>query len=305
MDGSSNQEKAQGYLKTHLEPPGSKEIKGVDLLRNPNATFGQTLVAEGNVKTPTHEFTGSFTKVNADEFISSIVDQEREKLRIELGIPENEEIPFLKTGKLAGIEIGMRMRFEENDGELYQLETLSVKRADEALNIRDLLPPGYTVVYSPLGKLERSANDVDKKLLIMNGDITSMEGLLVLLHEIGHAHDMADPKSRANLQRITFGLMARTREEIVKELEDENVQTTEDTIDLLVNAFTSDRLTDSDIRFFLEAERNAWAYALKNIKRVVNNKDTLTALESYIHDVPLLMQSDMIRSRGYANLGRE
>jgi hypothetical protein len=72
-----------------------------------------------------------------------------------------------------------------------------------------------------------------------------------------------------------------------------------DMVDGLIEALGDISVTDVDIRVFLEAERNAWAFALRNMSSLVTDKAVLQELQKYIHEVPMKKQSEFLRSRGF------
>lgn len=151
-----------------------------------------------------------------------------------------------------------------------------------------LLPEDYQVVWVPEGNIKQSAHDLKNKLFIICGDMTSPEGLFAALHEIGHHVDlMDDPARKIALPEIQGNMMAPKPEEL-KGIDPEFAKA-------FLEGFKP--ITDSDVRTFIESERNAWAFALKVMSRITNNRELIQACREYVHEQPLRMQADFLRSR--------
>gem|GEM_PF-6873038 len=165
-----------------------------------------------------------------------------------------------------------------------------VEGNSSTLDVRSLLPDQYQVVWVPGGSIDRSAHDLGNELLIINGDITSPEGLLVALHEIGHYVDLKDDLLRKTaLPEIQGNMMALKPEEL------EGVDP--EFAKAFMDKFKP--VTENDLKTFIESERNAWAFALKTISKVTNSRDLIQACREYTHEQPLRMQADVLRSRGF------
>lgn len=281
MDGVRETQEAGEYLKRHIE--SSQPEKPVNpILKNPDSGYLRDFMKTGRVTTPYFTFSGTLSGIKTDEFIDRVVEGQRKQLDSEGGFDIRAE------GRLMGIRIGLGMRLESVGGYPAQVvRTLEVAGDGVALDIRSLLPEQYQVVWVPSGSIEKSALDLGNKLLIINGDLTSPEGLLVVLHEIGHYVDLgADPDRRSALPEIQANMMAPKQEEL-KSLDSEFAKA-------IMGEFSP--VTEDDVRIFLEAERNAWAFALRTISRLTNDRDLIQACREYIHEQPLRMQADILRS---------
>lgn len=284
MDGNRETQEASKYLKRHIELPQLEKPVN-PILKNPDSKNLEGFLETGRVITPFFTFSGTLSPINTNELINSVVERQRRQLESEGKTDMGAE------GRLTGTKIGLGMRLE-GDGKYptQAISSLVIEGNNTTLDVRSLLPDQYQVVWVPGGSIDRSAHDLGNKLLIMNGDLTSPEGLLVALHEIGHHVDLkADPVRKVALPEIQANMMAPKPEEL-KGLDPEFAKA-------FMDKFKP--VTENDVRIFLEAERNAWAFALRTISRVTNNKDLIQACREYTHEQPLRMQADILRSRGF------
>lgn len=159
--------------------------------------------------------------------------------------------------------------------ELRILEGLSLinKKNGGTLDLREILPPGYRVIFIPKGNAPLGGNaDVESKTIYVWGDLTKPKNVLNLLHEIGHGFDYerlteSDKKDFLGAYKAYGGEGGRN----------------------------PDKKTLEKV---LRSERNAWAFALKKIKPLFDNssvkkKDIL----SFIHNNALSNHSAVIRQR--------
>lgn len=284
MDGSRETQEASKYLKRHVEP--SQPEKPINpILKNPDSKSLDGFLEADRTTTPFFAFSGTLAPISTGEFIDSVVERQRRQLESEGKTDIGAE------GTLTGTRIGLGMRLE-GDGK-YSAQTVNsliVEGDGTNIDIRSLLPDQYQVVWVPGGSIDRSAHDLRNELLIISGDITSPEGLLVTLHEIGHYEDLKnDPARKAALLEIQGNMMAPKPEEL------EGVDPE------FVKAFLAKfkPVTDNDVGTFIESERNAWAFALRTMSRITNNNTLMQACREYIHEQPLRIQADILRSRDF------
>jgi len=284
MDNQKEAEKASKYLNEHNEHIESPQAENHvnQLLKNPDANLLDKFLDTREITTPFFTITGLFSSININDLVTSVVENERKKLEKEGKLDPGAQ------GKLAGTKIGLQMRLEST-GEypIQKINKLVIKNGG-SLDLLSSLPQNYQVIWAPGGSIDKSAHDLKNELIILNGDITSPEGLLVTLHEIGHYIDLKDdPERNEQLPEIQANMIAPTPEEL-KSMPPEFAK-------LFLDKFKP--VTDSDIKMFIEAERNAWAFALKTISTLTNNRDLIHACKEYIHQQPLRMQGDFLRSR--------
>ena len=136
-------------------------------------------------------------------------------------------------------------------------------------NMRDILGEDYKVITFSNKSIGNSFIDIERKIIAIGEDLTSIKGILNLLHEIGHYQDYALVE---NIDEINT---ARRKTKFLKRKE---------------------KLLEHDLEILLRTERNAWAHALKNIRPFIkdlgiNPKEIYT----YNHGRCLQGYSDFIR----------
>lgn len=284
MDENKETQEVSKYLKPHIAPSQPEKLVN-PILRNPDTSYLDRFFDARQVSTPLFTFSGNFSSVDIRAFVDDVV--ERQKRRLEQEGRGEIEI----AGNSMGTALALKMRLEQGERHPAQMiNSLTVTGNNGILDLFSLLPNDYKVVWVPEGNIEQSAHDLENKLFIICSDITSPEGVLVALHEIGHHIDLKDdPKRRAAVPKIQANMMAPKPEEL-KHLDPEFVKS-------YLEHFKP--ITDSDVKTFIESERNAWAFALRTMSRITNNRELIKACQEYIHEQPLRMQVDILRSRDF------
>jgi hypothetical protein len=284
---SKDTAQALGYVAQHIEPPSSAPSVDRSNLQNPDNSFAAKLLQEKAVAARYFSYSGSFTEINGNEYIDSLLALEKKRAI------EEKDAGLL--GRALGIEMSYKMRLMAT-GELpvALIDNLEVKGNNKSLSVKALAPEGYDLIWNPTGDIKASANDIDKKIIIINGDLTSPEGLLVALHEIGHTVDLnhKDPQQLKDLQRIQVALVTPGREELVE------AGWPQEMIDSFMEVQGNREISPQDTQLFLQAERNAWAFALKTLAPLISDPSLLAKLRGYIHEVPLTIQTEVLRVRG-------
>lgn len=135
-----------------------------------------------------------------------------------------------------------RHRFRKENWQELTTLTLSAT-ADQEKNI-DIaaMAPDYRIFFKPEGDSSDAQADAINRQIIINGPLNSPNSLLALLHEIGHTQDM---KARGmDHEEYTAGRSA-------------------------FNELPS----AEDMAHIMTTERNAWAFALKQVRPFLNEND--------------------------------
>ncbi|MDD4902071.1 MAG: hypothetical protein PHE24_02960 [Patescibacteria group bacterium] len=117
--------------------------------------------------------------------------------------------------------------------------SIKSKQSETMINLLSELPRDYEVFFEPYAWYTGGKAGVKDQLCIVRGDITTVDGLLGLLHEIGHCVDYEQTKNKRNWRMKVLADNARNEE---------------------------------DMEFVLRRERGAWAYALKKIKPLIRDQ---------------------------------
>jgi hypothetical protein len=158
---------------------------------------------------------------------------------------ENEKIVF----DLGYEDSGFAVHPEEDDGSLVPLKkeinwlklnnySIKSKQSGVSIDLLSELPADYEVFFDPCPWYPNGEADVQGMLCYVTEDVASVNGLLCMLHEIGHCVDYEQAENR--------------KEWRVKSIKD----------------FVKN---EKDMEYLLRRERGAWAYALKKIKPLIKD----------------------------------
>jgi len=152
------------------------------------------------------------------------------------------------------------------------------KYSDGEIDLSKLPQHGVKVIFNPDAAVGGNF-DPDSRKIFLRGDITNLETLLVLLHEVGHVaalSSMGDEqvarffKLKGNISRAIFE--------------------------------GGGEATNEDAAFFIQAERDAWAFALKQIKKLfvtrderIVHADIIEVVNKFIHEYTLRKNSESVR----------
>jgi len=118
--------------------------------------------------------------------------------------------------------------------------TIIDKKTGKEIDLISDLPAGYTALFNPFCEERNGEAIVEHKGCLVENDIATIHGIIILLHEIGHAIDFErceKKEERDKWEDMTF----------------ENIR------------------TDEDFEFCVSKERNASAYMLKKIKPLIRS----------------------------------
>jgi hypothetical protein len=149
----------------------------------------------------------------------------------------------------------------------------SLKLLDKGENvIFDLMEdlPEFKILFRPdtNGPAQSAANP-EKKYLIIRGDISQPRAIIALLHEVGHCKDY-------------------------EKLDDHDKETFESGHKAL---HMEGQVSRESLEKVLRRERNAWAYALKNIKPILGRDISKADVKQYIHNYALGSYSEGMRKK--------
>jgi hypothetical protein len=153
------------------------------------------------------------------------------------------------------------------------LTAFTLRSGSEEFRLDDLAPEGWSVIFRRR-PIEQMGGDtrIKEKLLMIGSNILSRKGIMELFHEAGHAHI---------LETMT---------------EDQQNQYLKTVIELMAQFRRHERPMSSDaVDSVLNTERNAWAFALKHIRPLVD-ADVISKedLRYFIHHVALKWYSDQM-----------
>lgn len=146
----------------------------------------------------------------------------------------------------------------------------------QMLDVVSLLPKEYDIIfktyvsdYDPGGETDRK-----NKVISMNGNITEPSWLVVLLHEIGHTNDRFYDTQSFEEVSSAYGALNRQRGELRPNMQE----------------------------IILRGERNAWAFALKVLKPLLEGQTaselfTMARVRDYLYTRCLSEYSYQIREK--------
>lgn len=93
---------------------------------------------------------------------------------------------------------------EVESGTWFKVDRLAYKIADRQFDISGMLPPDYGILFYPDSKTTRGTVMVADKKIIIRGELASIGTLAVILHEVGHVHDIAKLE-KLGVDKLTTG----------------------------------------------------------------------------------------------------
>ena len=311
------EEVAKRYLDLHLEPPGNRKAVDITSIQNPNDSLSRALLEKGQVHSRFFEVNGRFTKINPAQYIDQLVAEDRENLRIKKdGVSIDDYVTANSKLKVDTAILELILRTTGNLPVVI-IDQLSVKGNERAFDFQAALP-GYTFIWNPGGNHDACFTFPNRKMLNINTDISSPEGLLFALHEIEHGIELPkEPKKAEAIYRVGGAII---RGKSIKDLEEKGKKSKDykefikgvglrrifipgNPLDYLMevlrNAQENVKITNEDMRIYLEAERDAWAFALRTISGLIKDRTVLGTLQQYIHEDLMKRQSDDLRLIGF------
>jgi hypothetical protein len=160
---------------------------------------------------------------------------ENEKLRFEFSYSFAEYRDYVRGPD----EVDGLLGFYPQSGGYRKLNSFVItdKKTNKQIDILDKLPEGYCVLFNPFLGEERGSANVLYKGCVIAGDISSIRGVLTILHEIGHcvSYEKSEDKER----------YLKT-----------NIKKAE---------------TEEDLNFVLSKEWTAWFFALNKIRPLLSS----------------------------------
>jgi hypothetical protein len=124
---------------------------------------------------------------NVDYFKEGDVSAENEKLRVDF----NYSFADYRDYALGPDEVdGLLGNYPMSNG-YRKLNSfiLTDKIANRQIDLLDKLPEGYIVLFNPFSGMDNGGASVEDKGCVVMGDISSIRGILITIHEIGHCVD--------------------------------------------------------------------------------------------------------------------
>jgi hypothetical protein len=153
-----------------------------------------------------------------------------------------------------------------NDWRILEQFSIIDKQTNTEVDILTELPEGYRILFNPFLEVYNGNANVIEKGCLVKGDIASIAGILIILHEIGHCVDYERTDDKSEWRN------ARARIE--------------------------DSSNYEKLKLVLLKERNAWAYALNKVRPFLRSgafpKEEIL---KNIHGRSLFSYCDMIQEK--------
>lgn len=164
---------------------------------------------------------------------------ENEKLRLEFNYdfadPNEFMLELEDYDYIDGSSGGVITKLE--DWRILRKFVIDDKKSNVKIDILDDLPKHFQVFFNPFSKRENGAASVEENRCLVWGDISSVRGMLTLLHEIGHCVDFEKASD-----------WEKWLETSIDQAKDEE-----------------------GLNYVFSKERNAWAYALNKIRPLLRS----------------------------------
>lgn len=198
---------------------------------------------------------------------------------------------YLESGNIQGKigQLEINLDYTKNDHKITnqnirKLESLILKNKESQLDILSLLSPDYsTYITTNLDKIDNSFESVhrpNERKIFINSPLLSVDGIMTLLHEIGHNHRdqhqsvLEQNKDENSLLRFKVsGIIEKILAGII---------------------FRGPNIKDASR--VLRDERDAWSFALQKIKPFMKDLNVdINDMENIIHHYALYSYSLLIR----------
>lgn len=159
------------------------------------------------------------------------------------------------------------------------LDNLSLKNNKKQLELSKILPSNFLILFNPDSKISNGKIDSQNSILLIESSPMTPEGLLVVMHEVGHFQ----------AAQAHGGSYSSDIQKAQRHLNEEQA--------LMGRAFYHTGSNAGSAAHVLKGERDAWAQALQNIRPFmddlqISQEDT----KKIIHGQCLGTYSDFIRS---------
>lgn len=208
--------------------------------------------------------------------ITSTVNKSEDELSAELKNTKITDVFYNKNEEQIIVEnekVVLKLGYEDTGISLDQIEnnpvnsenaehwrklanySIKSKRSGETTDLLSELPRGYEIFFDPHSLDSDASADVKGRSCIIRYDIAAVDGLLSLLHEIGHCIDYEQAENKKKW--LKKGIADNARDE-------------------------------HDMEYILRRERGCWAYVLKKLKPlikdgVVSREDVLLYADNAIY----------------------
>lgn len=283
-------ESAESYLRQHLESLVQAPVETPSILLNPDTHLRDLLVEKGEVQTPYLTIQASVLPFDPAKFIDEYREAALLELKAKAGTISDRDYTKVLShiiGVATRLAIGME-NIDQSKDPSYDLERLVFIGSKGTVDLSQLTSKGVKAVWNPYQNKKWSGFSPDAKVIMVCGDITSLEGVIIALHEMKHALDfIANPEQAAEYLRIMETMVLPSE----KDLEDINPESREGWLKIIRETLP---LTPSDMKLFLELERGAHAYALKQMRVLIDDRRILNALLANIHQYSLQTSSNIL-----------
>lgn len=282
--------KAEVYVKSHIEPVGREPISTPSILLNTDSRYSNELISRGEVVTPYLKIRSLLEPIDPKSFIVNLRQKRFQELKARDNTVSNNEL-MKASANILGMAVRLSLRLEDV-GQIYKLSNFEVFGNDNSFDISDLITHGVGVLWNPQGDKKNSAYDPDANAVVLMGDITSLEGVFIAIHEAKHAIDaIADPHG---IERYQWFMRALQRPSV-----DELQGMSPETRKVWQTMNEQERpITASDVKLFLEYERNAHAFALRQMGRLISDRNILHALRDNVHNYSMQINTNTLAERG-------
>ena len=233
----------QDYLKRKIEPPRSddekekvQEIKKL-LNREVTPTSQETLINSGEYRGDHYTFSAQFADYDVMPLIKSKPVIERLIYDILLR-PLN---PDHRTREVTSFSV-------------------TNNQTQRNISLTEIIPPGWRVLHNSESPALFSSTLADDRLIVIGGNLTSLELVFVLLHELGHANYFT------NAPAEEYTAVYKEHTKYTNSLWNKNLGK--------YAQAKEHRPGDKAIATELRSERNADAFALLHIRSILDPKDS-------------------------------
>jgi hypothetical protein len=154
------------------------------------------------------------------------------------------------------------------------LDRLEFKKGESVLNIFDILPQDFKILFNPHSLVADGSINFDDKLILIKGNPLTARGLLTLFHEVGH-YEVINEKGNDYEERIRYyrGIIAEGNSDSV-------------------------RISQRVPGYVLRDERDAWAQALKKLQPFMKDLEVdVDTVFDFIHGTCLESYSRVIEDK--------
>jgi len=240
-----------GYLGQYIEPPRAEgEKRPTDIIPDQPIIEGLPTVDYREEKEIEFEASGTSLSLSFSELPENFVAKRVNSLQRTIEMTTGDEQTLAK--KILNFYLTTA----------YSIDEFTIKKGEDALDLSEIKKefPFARIIVNPKKTTDVNVRELSGTILI-SGDITRLETILGLLHEMGHLSDKTEMNWFA-MRRYTQG----------------------------------ERISVREAKQILRYERNAWAFAIRKIKPFLD-KDTKEQVIHFMHEDALKSHSEQIREQ--------